>query len=364
MMNNLRGIAKRQMRVSGCMLLAALALAQPARAQDYPNLEEYAREKVDTGAPWYRACMKVKDLPPPKEDAPAAALMASLGECDALDLYYGTADDPAATQADWDKVRACALANNDHAVLTMLYANGLGVKFNPDLALQHACSGNGMTIDPRVVAQAIMDVQRSGRPPRPPYDICDAAVSGRAQIRCGQLSEAQSDAEDARELDELSRDWSAPQKAALARLHQAAMEYADAWGEESDEDTLAEDGAVPSPIGSERVRQKAQFIGDIEDAEDGRLPKYTPARAAALEKRLEQSLRESLNPEPAADAGADAETGPSPDDVRNTQRAWLAYRDAWVAYGRARYPRVPAYAWKAWLAERRIGQLEDDDGGE
>ncbi len=353
-------------RLLAVLLLAAPGMAHPAPAQDYPNLEDYAREKMDTRAAWYQACMKVKGLQPPREDAPSAQLTASLGECDALDLYYATVDGPAAIQADWDKVRACAVANNDHAVLTMLYANGLGVKFNPGLALQHACSGNGMTIDPRAVAQAMMDLQRTNRPPAPPYDICDGAVSTQALIRCGQISEEQTDTEDARELDELSHGWSAAQQAALARLRQASMAFADAWGAETDEETISGLGRVPYTIGRGRVRQKALFIADIEDAEDGEFPKYTRAQAAALEKQLDQSLRDSLTPE----AGAAPQAGTAPADAanppgdtpRDTQRAWRAYRDAWVAFGKARYPRVPAYAWQAWLTERRIRQLEEEEG--
>ena len=345
--------------LAACML--ALAAAGAARAQDYPNLEDYAGAKVDRGAEWYRACMKVQDLQPPKADAPSAQLVAALGECDAVDLYYDTQDRPAATQAEWDKVRACAVSNDDHAVLTMLYANGQGVKFNPALALHYACGGNGMAIDPRDVAEDMMDLESSAHPPVPPYDICDNATTARARVLCGQIDEEEADNADAQKLEALARNWPANQKQALAALRAAALAYADAWGDEADQAAVAAQGENPDTIGEERMRQKALFMQDIANAEKGILPHYSRAQYDALDKDLGAAYMESQIPEGGGQGGqADAVMNA----MDTTQHAWLAYRDAWVAFGKLRYPTVPGYAWKAMLTERRLEQLEQDDSDE
>lgn len=341
-------------RVLFVLVLSATAI--PAGAQDYPNLADAPGAKADRNAKWYRACMKVKDVQPPKRDLPSADLVASLGECDAVDLYYDTQDKPGATQADWNKVRACAMSGGDTAVLTMLYANGYGVKFSLPLALHYACSGNGMAIDPRDVVEDMMDLRASARPPVPPYDICDNAVAPQARIECAQIDEEITDHADTRKLEAMSRNWPANQKKALAALRAAAMAYADAWGEEADQAVLADESEPPDALGKERVRLKALFMHDVAAAEKGALPHYTRAEFNGLNKELLEAYRESQLPET-------MQGGPDPTIValRKTQGAWLKYRDAWVTFGKLRYPRVPGYSWKAMLTERRLEQLEEED---
>jgi uncharacterized protein YecT (DUF1311 family) len=48
----------------------------------------------------------------------------------------------------------------------------------------------------------------------------------------------------------------------------------------------------------------------------------------------------------------------SSEAIRKTQSLWLAYRDAWIALGRARYPKVSAASWKTWAAQERVVMLE------
>jgi hypothetical protein len=47
------------------------------------------------------------------------------------------------------------------------------------------------------------------------------------------------------------------------------------------------------------------------------------------------------------------------DGIRRTQRTWLTCRDAWAAFGRARYPAVPDAAWKAWATTARLARLKE-----
>jgi hypothetical protein len=46
------------------------------------------------------------------------------------------------------------------------------------------------------------------------------------------------------------------------------------------------------------------------------------------------------------------------EDIRETQRKWLAYRDAWTAFGQRLFPRLPAETWKVWLTRERTKMLE------
>jgi uncharacterized protein YecT (DUF1311 family) len=45
--------------------------------------------------------------------------------------------------------------------------------------------------------------------------------------------------------------------------------------------------------------------------------------------------------------------------VQATQKAWLKYRDAWVALGAARYPHVSSEAWMTWTTRKRTAQLKE-----
>ena len=48
-----------------------------------------------------------------------------------------------------------------------------------------------------------------------------------------------------------------------------------------------------------------------------------------------------------------------PEGIRDTERVWIRYRDAWVAFGAKRYPSVPADAWRTWATTERERQLRE-----
>jgi hypothetical protein len=52
--------------------------------------------------------------------------------CEAGELYYTKRNQAVPSPAEWNKVRACAIASADNAVLMMLYANGFGVPRDTD----------------------------------------------------------------------------------------------------------------------------------------------------------------------------------------------------------------------------------------
>ncbi len=49
---------------------------------------------------------------------------------------------------------------------------------------------------------------------------------------------------------------------------------------------------------------------------------------------------------------------PDPSELKEAQRAWITYRDAWVAFAAARYPSVPVIAWKMKLTQERVAHLK------
>jgi uncharacterized protein YecT (DUF1311 family) len=46
-------------------------------------------------------------------------------------------------------------------------------------------------------------------------------------------------------------------------------------------------------------------------------------------------------------------------DIKHTQRVWLKYREAWVTFGRQKYPQVSEDSWRMWLTKKRIAMLKE-----
>jgi uncharacterized protein YecT (DUF1311 family) len=99
-----------------------------------------------------------------------------------------------------------------------------------------------------------------------------------------------------------------------------------------------------------------ELLADVKAAEQGKPPAGTNAAFAAADKALNDVYRKVMAL-PADGEGRVAHTTVTKQDIRATQRSWIAYRDAWAAFAQARYPAVDAAAWKARLTARRTAQL-------
>jgi uncharacterized protein YecT (DUF1311 family) len=76
---------------------------------------------------------------------------------------------------------------------------------------------------------------------------------------------------------------------------------------------------------------------------------------AKADRELNEVYRAATRPGPDPISGE-----PTPEGIRKAERAWLVYRDAWVAYGRALYPDVPPSTWSARITRERIGMLREN----
>jgi hypothetical protein len=48
----------------------------------------------------------------------------------------------------------------------------------------------------------------------------------------------------------------------------------------------------------------------------------------------------------------------TPEGLKETQQAWQLYRDAWLHFGKARYPAVAPASWNGWTAQQRTELLQ------
>ena len=339
---------------SGFFAAASLLLPALAGAQaDYPNTSAMG-SMVDRSAAWYRQCLSVQHVQPPARELPPPGSLHGLRQCGAENLYYDTRARAGATPSDWQKVRHCAYAESDASVLMMLYANGYGVSRNYDLAVRYACSlpAAPAEMDGRVAHLN----ERMQHHEAQPFDQCDDITSGFMGSQCAAIEERLDNKERSGRLAALMKGWQPGQQAAAARLQQALEQFASRRADQETDMTGTLRGALA--IEAHGVELDL-FAHDVQDAEKGKLPRYTEQQYQQLDKKLNQVYQRLMQlPQKEGERGFGYGTV-TKEGVTVTQRAWLAYRDAWVALGAARYPGVAPHAWKALLTQRRIEQLEE-----
>lgn len=327
----------------------------------YPNTGTFGW-KFDTNAEWYQQCLKVKDTKPPSTDIPTEPLVSSLKNRDPTSLYYNTYFDakhnPQFNSSDWHKVRACAFVKNDGQVLMMLYANGFGINQNLNLAVKYACEDETpLEIPGRVEHLTKVKEHSPNERDIGDFDVCDDATAGPSLGRCSAIEEQQNEMARNLRLAGISSKWKSAQITALGMLKVSLDSFAFAHANlENDAGGSFRAASVNSAITAGRD----SFLEDIEQFEQGSLPKFTKADFDALDKELNQIYQQLMHT--TADGNNSqfvGNTGISKNDIKKTQKSWLKYRDAWVVLGRIRYQSVPPHSWEAHLTQRRIKQLKE-----
>jgi uncharacterized protein YecT (DUF1311 family) len=319
--------------------------AQPAPA--YPNTEGFG-VPFSTNEEWYRHCMRVERLVPPRPPKPGKL------RCDATELYYLKRDQASTSAAEWRQVRDCAEATGNDAVLMMMYANGYGMARDTERAIHHACKLDTAKAEMEIRIAYLASPAAASE--RHPFDLCDHITSGRMGGVCAAIGEDRDDRVRAARLDRFATSLPATARAPFARLRQAADAFAKQSAAEVDMTGTGGPGFATQHAG----RRDQEFMETLLKAASGKLPSADAAQLARLDQELNAQYRTVL--------GLPSENENHPErirystvereDVRSTERAWLAYRDAWEAFTAA--ARLPAdvISIKAMLTRQRIAQLK------
>jgi uncharacterized protein YecT (DUF1311 family) len=329
------------MRLALCPLLAFLSMPTMA-ADEWPHEAE---------------CRKWTDVPIPQEDIGTAP-----ADCDAQALYYGI--DGQGRGQDFVAARHCAYGSpsdgdsllhdglmfGGSGVLMMLYANGQGVERNIPLAKRFACEYDGAPAETEGRLHHLDEIARGVD--KETLDICDDITSGMMMGFCSYR-----DAEFARNIlnerwPALQACWTPAQRSTLAALRKAA----DAFFDSASGNEVDMSGTARSAFATDAYEAlDIALLEDVERFEKGDRPGEKPGDSAAADKALNAAYKRTLAKLASAKSyGAFTEYGTiDADGVRETQRLWLPYRDAWVAFAAARYPDTPADAWRAWLSNTR-----------
>jgi hypothetical protein len=295
-------------------------------------------------------CRAVAGRDAPTEDRPDVATATSLRGCDAEALYYGigVARDPA-------RARLCAFTQHPtdqmlepfagRAMLMTVYANGDGARRDLDVAIRMACTLEGAEpaeYDRRVTHLArLRDRHWQGHD----FSYCDDIDPGLGTGLCASHRAALARPQREAAQRALIAGWSPEQRQAFEPLRRAFEEFVAA----SASGDLASGGSSHASLRN-RLEQglRDQFADMLQRLERGRAPSFTAAQFRTEDLQLNQAYQARLADERQYDA-----PGISPDSIQNAQRAWLRYRDAFLAFAAVKYPRVSRDSLAAWITQNR-----------
>ena len=335
-------------------LLLLLTAQQPGGVTQNWGDEKSALTSTRAYAASKATCRRLGDPQPPRGDLPTPAQRRALKACDSEKLYYGQGAAP-----DFVRARQCAMVEAEgedaevfggSTILMQVYANGLGVSRNLDLATAYACRIDGAPAERDGRVSHLQALKT--KPERKRFDYCDDITSGLYGGFCS-----------ARDSAGAAVGRRAKQKALEARFPPAAnplyppMKRAfDAFVEAHAAGEVDQSGTGrASFVIEEEDAVRDAFTRDIAALLAGRWKPAGAAEARAADAALNAAYRKAL----AFTGSKENYSTTKPDDVRKTQRAWLVWRDRFVAFARAAAPGVPADAVLARLTAARTAQLAE-----
>jgi uncharacterized protein YecT (DUF1311 family) len=322
---------------------------------------------ADTEVANQQACAEVAALELPFADQVSDDDAKRLYPCESDKFYYAVGSTP-----DFEKARLCAqleIADENLAlfgsngVLMMVYANGEGVERNIPLAKKFACllEGAPAELEGRLKHLDEIAANRSSREANPDkaerIDLCDDITSGYMMGACAAHDQA------AVLLQRTAR-WKAvtdalkpAQQTALAALRASATAYFASRVENEVDNSGTMRGAMS--IGEGNALEDG-LLNHLDQFQQGHLPKFGASELAAADAELNDAYTKARAAAVFQPGAVDGPLGTvRPDGIRAVERNWIKYRDAWVAFGKVRYPKVSADSWRTLFTQERTAQLKE-----
>ncbi len=335
-------------------------------------------------------CDALPKVSVPEKDKPTLAEVRSLGvqvvagkykACFGSDLYYGAGPDR------FRKARWCVLAKlgmfaagSDPAqakglqgiaaggatdpediyqveglVLAMMYANGEGVPRNLPLAKQFLCQyGGGIqsATDEELLADFDKTIAAKKR-----FDVCedDGGAQGRSvSFFCLGMKGGKLEDEAHRLEASIAAAGGPAEKAPFAALVRTWNDFHTAYNAMAEAECAGGTGCGVISEGDD-VQALQTWLDALKQIQQNKPPAEgaSAAEFAKVDKDLNQIYQEQLK-----DMGDCTQQGDCPAPlIRAADRAWLQYREAWVTFGKLRWPGVPADQWRAWQTKQWMALL-------
>jgi uncharacterized protein YecT (DUF1311 family) len=192
-----------------------------------------------------------------------------------------------------------------------------------------------------------------------PFELCDYAGNTFEMNFCASYSSEKSDSAHDREAAELARNWPSDHEAPFL----AAKKAYDANVETVARDETYKGGTIRGirALSAADALQE-DFAAALGRFESGKSPHASAAAYQLHDADLNRLFHEALNNTQRAIAsdktdGLQSDEEIQPAGIRKTERAWLAYRDAWVTFATLHYPGTTREAWLDELTQSRVHRL-------
>jgi uncharacterized protein YecT (DUF1311 family) len=338
-----------------CPLLIAAFFLVPCAG----SARQEPEEKVPTEEEADAMCAKVAHFKPGPEATPSAqdrkTFAGKSADCSSFvyDMGEGT---------DYDKGRRCCLVQGDcNRELAMIFANGWKVHRDYDAATYFICHA-GDEMAPFEQWEMLGHVQRM-RTAKTPKDLnfCDYAESGHGTAWCASVDVERHRFQAEGRIEALRKTLDPSAQKSLAQLEKAEDSFKRADAELRASDTRGGTIHTTMVLDAEKERTGI-FVSTLERF--GR-QRAAAASAEALKKAdaaLNAAYKAAMAKEDESCEGCGEGEESSRALLRDAQRVWIHYRDAWTAFYRLRWkgaapPEVLDREITAALSTQRVEEL-------
>lgn len=301
-----------------------------------------------------QACDSVKLKDFPVKDLPTSADRVKLQKEESYKYYYGVG-----VPVDYVKARKLAFFEWEGAdnygpfegpgIILMLYANGYGVKRNLDICIRLACANIGGA--PAEVEFRVQHLKAlKGNGPKEIFDVCDDATSGYMSGWCQSIQSELAGIKRKAAIQAIVEKWPKQDQVAFAQLKAMVSDF---FSERVEQEVDMSGTARVMIALQESDSLEDNFLHKIEAADKCKFSNYTEQDYASADKELNVLYKKVMGLQEFV-GGTVTKEG-----IKATQRAWIGYRDAWVAFGAIRCPKVGAVTWKMMITLDRIEQLKE-----
>jgi uncharacterized protein YecT (DUF1311 family) len=322
-----------------------------------------AAQLADSDAQTKSACESYLKTPLPPE-ASLVATPKKWPECNSYKLYSGIG-----TKVDFQAARKCAWSERlaqqagleprftaasvfgGSAMLAVIYANGNAVPQDIPLAKRLVCEASGAPAEIHIRLEHLDEIKSKSASSQP-FKFCDDITSGFMEGFCAAYQSELADGKRTETLQALAMRLSQGQREAFDQLTKSEQAYALAHAK--GEIDLSGTARAMYQIDAEDTLRD-DFIAALQSFEAGRFPKGSVPSYRDADTKLNVVYRQSIAN---AEEHKNEYGAIQPEGIRDTERAWLKYRDAWVTFAKLRYPSVGPEAWLILLTKDRTSILD------
>jgi uncharacterized protein YecT (DUF1311 family) len=319
-------------------------------------------------------CEKYLQTPLPAEAATVASPI-KFPTCESLYFYYGSWDTPsnftAARKCAWEE-RAFILKEGGKllsdpntpipldmiaggpATLAMIYANGLSVPRNIPLAMRFVCEASYSDYP---IDTALNGLEAAATKPSPVakkdyFKMCEYQGTTPIATICAEWDEQARNDERLQTIRTLTMNWKPSEISAFLQLRI----YADTYFHSHAVGELNRAGTARGIQATEELGKfRDGFLNSLKTLNQ-HLPLHSlPDDYRKVDLTLNEIYGKLLKN---ADAHKSEYGTVQPEGIRDTERAWLKYRDAWVAFAKLHYPSVNEDTWLTLLTNDRTAVLK------